>query len=81
MKTLERKEDTRQKIQLGGLVKKAGLAEESKAVLLGIFLEAMDALSSEQGSEVRSRWRLRGDFVFTQEALLKKQKLSSFEDA
>lgn len=38
----ERKQDTRQKIQLGGLVKKAGLHEEPPAVLLGLLLEAKE---------------------------------------
>lgn len=37
MKTLERKQETRRKIQLGELVKKAGLADEATAVLLGLF--------------------------------------------
>ena len=35
-----RKADTRNKIQLGGLIVKAGLAEEPAAVLLGLLLEA-----------------------------------------
>ena len=37
-----RKADTRNKIQLGGLIVKAGLAEEPAAVLLGLLLEAAE---------------------------------------
>jgi len=35
-----RKRDTRQKIQLGGLVVKAGLRDSDKAFILGALLEA-----------------------------------------
>ena len=40
-----RKADTRNKIQLGGLIVKAGLAREPAAVLLGLLLEAAKTLS------------------------------------
>ena len=36
---LERKRDAREKIQLGGLIAKAGLRECDKAVLLGALIE------------------------------------------
>ena len=45
----ERKQDTRQKIQWGGLIKKAGLHEEPPPVLLGLLLEAKDSLESSTG--------------------------------
>jgi hypothetical protein len=35
----ERKRDTRDKIQLGGLIAKAGLRDCNKAVLLGALIE------------------------------------------
>lgn len=35
-----RKKDARQKIQLGGLVVKAGLREADKAFILGVLIEA-----------------------------------------
>jgi hypothetical protein len=39
-----RKKDTREKIQLGGLIVKAGLRFEKRAVLLGLLLDAKDRL-------------------------------------
>src|SRR5215470_16785006 len=38
MNIVERKADTRRKIQLGGLIVKAGLAGEEPAVLLGMLI-------------------------------------------
>ena len=38
---------TRDKIELGGLVVKAGLRETDKAVMLGILMEAASKLSSQ----------------------------------
>ena len=68
MRMLERKEDTRRKIQLGGLVKKAKLDNEPTAVILGLLVEAAELLRSDskEGSEARSRWRLKGDLHFIQ---------------
>lgn len=65
MKTLERKQDTRRKIQLGGLVKKAGLSEESTAVLLGLLLDAAEILQSESAQSRRDHWRIKGDLELT----------------
>ncbi|PRA80181.1 conjugal transfer protein TraD [Ochrobactrum sp. MYb29] len=39
-KTAERKQDARQKIELGGLVIKAGLRHADKAFILGALMEA-----------------------------------------
>ena len=39
-KTAERKHDARQKIELGGLVIKAGLRHADKAFILGALIEA-----------------------------------------
>jgi hypothetical protein len=63
MKTLERKQDTRRKIQLGGLIKKAGLDGESTAVLFGLLLEAVELLQERDAESVKSRWRLKGDIA------------------
>jgi hypothetical protein len=52
---MERKADTRRKIQLEGLVKKAGLHDEATAVLLGIFLDAFETLQGENGTHARER--------------------------
>ncbi len=63
----ERKADTRNKIQLGGLVVKAGLGEEETAVLLGAFIEAADALNGPNGVAIRRRFRRRGDAAFKED--------------
>lgn len=63
----ERKQDAHRKIQLGGLVKKAGLHEEPTAVLLGLLLEAKENLEGKAGEKIREGYRLRGDIVFTRE--------------
>ncbi|MBA8862765.1 hypothetical protein FHW19_004516 [Ochrobactrum anthropi] len=39
-KSLDRKQDTRQKIELGGLVVKAGLRHADKAFILGALMQA-----------------------------------------
>jgi hypothetical protein len=71
----ERRARTRQLIELGGLVQKAGLvelADDDRATLLGAFLELADQLGDgllgqeeveRQGegvSDPRARWRRRG---------------------
>jgi len=71
----ERRARTRQLIELGGLVQKAGLVElvdDDRATLLGAFLELADQLRGGQSgqeeverqgegvSDPRARWRHRG---------------------
>ncbi len=58
---LSRKKDTREKIQLGGLIVKAGLRETDKAILLGIL---MDAASRLDDNNERDRWRAIGKAAF-----------------
>jgi hypothetical protein len=49
MSSEARRIETREKIQLGGLVAKAGLAQAPKALILGILLQgAKDARDSAQ---------------------------------
>jgi len=51
MSVVARKEDTRNKIMMGGLIVKAGLYylhDDNKAVLLGILLDAKEKLSDKQ---------------------------------
>lgn len=60
MKNIERKQDTRKKIQFGGLIKKVGLDSENTAVLLGLLLEAYEELNSRNGEEIRKRWLIKG---------------------
>ena len=61
----ERKADTRAKIMLGGLVFKAGLAEEDSAVILGILVQAAEALAGSDGELARRRFRRAGDQAFS----------------
>ena len=49
----ERKKDTREKIELDGLVVKAGLRYEKRATLLGLLLEGADRLRTDDGERVR----------------------------
>lgn len=60
-KSAERRKDAHEKIMLGGLVAKAGLRDEDKAVILGLLVEAADALKDHQ---TRERFRLRGKAIF-----------------
>lgn len=62
-----RKQDTRNKIQLGGLVIKAGLGEEETAVVFGALLLAAEAISGPEGEAAKRRFRREGDRVFSAE--------------
>jgi hypothetical protein len=55
MTAAERKEDTRRKIQLGGLIIKAGLATEEPAVLLGMLTAGAGVLKGPSALESRRR--------------------------
>ena len=48
-----RKKDTREKIQLGGLIVKAGLRWEKRALLLGILFDAAARLKHDAGERER----------------------------
>ena len=61
---LQRKADTRRKIQLGGLIIKSGLENESTAVLLGLLLEASELLQTKEAKASRSKWQLKGNLAF-----------------
>jgi hypothetical protein len=61
---MERSADTRRKIQLGGLVIKAGLADEPAAILLGLLVEAARALKGDKGPTLRARFKQVGDHAF-----------------
>ena len=62
----ERRQDTRRKIQLGGLVIKAGLADEEPAVILGLLTAAQRVLSGQNAADSRRRWKELGDKAFGQ---------------
>jgi hypothetical protein len=59
-----RKADTRHKIQLGGLVIKAGLGDEAAAVILGALLTAAEDLAGPAGDETRKNLRQKGEKAF-----------------
>ena len=65
MKDIERRQDTRRKIQLGGLIKKAGVDGETTAVLFGLLVEAYEKLQSSEADDVRQDWRIKGDLALT----------------
>lgn len=48
-----RKKDTREKIELGGLIVKAGLRYEKRALLLGALVELSRRLKSDEGERAR----------------------------
>ena len=48
-----RKKDTREKIELGGLIAKAGLRYEKRAVLLGALVELGRRLKADDAERVR----------------------------
>ena len=48
-----RKKDTREKIALGGLIVKAGLRYESRALLLGLLIEAKKRIDSNETERAR----------------------------
>ncbi len=48
-----RKKDTREKIALGGLIVKAGLRYESRALLLGLLIEAKTQIDSNETERAR----------------------------
>jgi hypothetical protein len=63
---MERQQDTRRKIQLGGLLIKAGLAGEDAGVLLGALLDVKDCLAGEDALNVRATWLAKGRAAFAQ---------------
>ncbi|MGF7149674.1 hypothetical protein FHS96_003325 [Sphingomonas zeicaulis] len=64
---MKRRERTRQLIELGGLVAKAGLVEltdDDRAVIFGLLDEGAAALRSERRDEALALWRRRGKRAF-----------------
>lgn len=49
----DRKKDTREKIQLGGLIVKAGLRYEKRAVLLGMLIDAGERARASEAERER----------------------------
>jgi len=64
---VQRRERTRHLIELGGLVRKAGLVDlmnDDRAALYGAVLEIAARLRDVQGSETLALWRRRGKRAF-----------------
>jgi len=66
---VKRRERTRQLVELGGLVAKAGLVEltdDDRAVLFGVMIDAAATLKGEQRDQALTLWRRRGRRAFDQ---------------
>ncbi|MBA4009004.1 MAG: conjugal transfer protein TraD [Hyphomonas sp.] len=66
---IKRRERTKQLIELGGLVRKAGLIElidDDRPVLLGAFLAIAAKLQGEEREQMLALWRRRGKRAFEQ---------------
>ena len=48
-----RKKDTREKIQLGGLIAKAGLRYEKRALLLGLLVDGASRIRTDEAKQAR----------------------------
>jgi hypothetical protein len=48
-----RKKDTREKIELGGLIVKAGLRYEKRALLLGLLIDAAKRIRGDRAERSR----------------------------
>ena len=67
MTTVEaRKKDAREKIELGGLIVKAGLRYEKRALLLGLLIDAGQRIKADEGE--RSSLTEIGAKAFTDDA-------------
>lgn len=64
---MKRRERTRQLIELGGLVAKAGLIEltdDDRAVIFGVMVEGAATLRSDNREQALALWRRRGKRAF-----------------
>ncbi|HEX7711742.1 MAG TPA: conjugal transfer protein TraD [Sphingomonadaceae bacterium] len=69
---MKRRERTRQLIELGGLVAKAGLVEltgDDRAVIFGLMVEGAATLRSERRDEALALWGRRGRRAFAGESV------------
>ncbi len=74
MKELTKSEDTHRKCKLAGWIIKAGVDDETSAVIYGFLLEIKEKLESDDASLYRREWRIKGDIALTNEKLLKNHK-------
>tara|TARA_R110002096_G_scaffold201190_2_gene385511 strand:+ start:2840 stop:3079 length:240 start_codon:yes stop_codon:yes gene_type:complete len=71
---MERAADTRHKIQLGGLVIKAGLDDLASNELLGALLEIRDIIDSPDADQNLRRFMRRGRSVFEEDEKRREPK-------
>ena len=67
---MDRRERTRQLIELGGLVQKAGLVDltgDDRAAIYGAMLELAARAGGNEGEDVLALWRRRGRRAFEAE--------------
>ena len=68
---MKRRERTRQLIELGGLVVKAGLVDltdDDRAVIFGLMVEGAATLRGEPREQALILWRRRGKRAFEESA-------------
>lgn len=64
---MKRRERTRQLIELGGLIAKAGLIEltdDDRAAIFGILVESAANLQTDKREQALATWRRRGKRAF-----------------
>ena len=66
-KLLERRQDTRRKIEFGGLVIKADLAFLPKDILLGALISIKEQLDNESASELLFQSKGKAAFLISKE--------------
>ena len=62
LKLKERKQDTRRKIELGGLVVKAKMDQLPKAMILGALIDALEQIESSDGAA--ALFKSKGEAAF-----------------
>lgn len=77
LKAQSRQEETRKKIQHGGLVALAGLADLDRGVLLGALLDVVDKLKGEQAEAFSARAKARGDHLLTLQAEINQKSAAA----
>lgn len=66
---MKRRERTRQLIELGGLIAKAGLVEltnDDRAIIFGLLISAAATLRGEDRDRATVLWQRRGKRAFSQ---------------
>lgn len=74
----ERSEDTRFKIQMGGLVIKAGLDDLSSSELLGALVEISEMLNSEDSEAISRRFKRTGKAIFEADEIKRERAKSAY---